>query len=299
MDAHLSMLELQFQEELENVNLNEVESDINDLEQRYLEEIQNVDINDMEFNTEPVSKKTQPHIPKGTKTEHNVNTHFLDDEDDAFLCQMSYETLEKSTNRSGLPNSSTVTSKPNFTQQSALPGPSRNTNLSKAKPVKPQTKSSNKQVKITSFLNKSSEHLDSGIDTASSKPDRNNFGTSKKAGFPETKVSQNKSLSSEFVSELSDWPDDFEMSKCNDIEPVSNVKTDKLSPILTDPEPFVYLSQINFPPKCRKVYTVKAFVMTLLSQLTFGKDGWQLQVRLCDGSSNLDVKLSSDVSSLI
>jgi hypothetical protein len=56
------------------------------------------------------------------------------------------------------------------------------------------------------------------------------------------------------------------------------------------------MSQLKVPVKGQTVFRVKAFVMTLLSQMTLGKDGWELLVKLCDGSSNLDARLSSNVS---
>ncbi|XP_069699874.1 recQ-mediated genome instability protein 1-like [Periplaneta americana] len=75
-----------------------------------------------------------------------------------------------------------------------------------------------------------------------------------------------------------------------------NSKQDKQMTRVTNSIPFVYLIQIKSKTfECRRVFTVKAFVMTLLSTLAHGRDGWKLRVELCDGSSNLDVQLSSEV----
>ncbi|PSN33816.1 hypothetical protein C0J52_19368, partial [Blattella germanica] len=315
MDAHLSMLEHQFEEELRPAHNNQNEY-LDAMEQRYLDEIQAMAIEEMD------SSIKQP-VTKNIPVQDNVSSLLLDEDDD-FLCQMQFEELENKTKEPNMQKNHVIEYRLNFKQpnqnQTSLPSShSSSSSKNKTKFVKTQAHNINNQSKITSFLNRSNETNDSGINSL---PSVSTTCSSVSEGKPlkQTDVESEKKqqflegiLNSRFSNDL---PSQI---KRNDIHipPTSSVQSiEKTSflensikssarksivkvPIITNQNPFVYLSQIKTPVECRKVYTVKAFVITLLCQITFGKDGWQLRVRLCDGSSSLDVRLSSEVSMVL
>ncbi|KAJ9594135.1 hypothetical protein L9F63_014451, partial [Diploptera punctata] len=298
-NARLSRLEHQFQEEYDNVH--QIENDTDELEQKYLREIQNMNLDELEFDNvddENVLTNPLPQTLQGT-SERNDTSHLLDGDDD-FLYDLPLDDLEKTSNELSRPESNITLSKLN----SKL-NPAQTESASAGKCKAKSLKSQNKQSKITSFLNKSSDNFDSGLGTPSTSSGKN---TSVKTRTETIKKSSgNQSLCSEFETDIErdfetecdiiDWPDDdFETNEKDEIKDGNSQKTvNVVKPVITNPEPFVYLSQIKLPVERRKVYTVKAFVLTLVTQLTFGDDGWNLSVTICDGSGYLNVKLSSDV----
>ncbi|KAH9635952.1 hypothetical protein HF086_015526 [Spodoptera exigua] len=65
-------------------------------------------------------------------------------------------------------------------------------------------------------------------------------------------------------------------------------------------EPFVYIKQIKDmaeSDRTGKVFRVKGQIMSLLSKLSVGKDGWSLKCTIVDGTGTLDVEFTSDVLS--
>lgn len=73
-------------------------------------------------------------------------------------------------------------------------------------------------------------------------------------------------------------------------------------PITINPEPFIYIKQINDlaeESKRGKVFRVKGQIMRLLSKLSVGKDGWSLRCTIVDGSGSIDVDFTSEVLSQV
>lgn len=71
-------------------------------------------------------------------------------------------------------------------------------------------------------------------------------------------------------------------------------------PTSVSSEPFVYIKQINDmnePDKAGNVFKVKGQIMSLLSKLSVGKNGWSLKCTIVDGTGSLDVEFTSDVLS--
>ncbi|KAF9793546.1 hypothetical protein SFRURICE_005990 [Spodoptera frugiperda] len=65
-------------------------------------------------------------------------------------------------------------------------------------------------------------------------------------------------------------------------------------------DPFIYIKQIkdlSDNDRLGKVFRVKGQIMSLLSKLSVGKDGWSLKCTIVDGTGSLDVEFTSDVLS--
>jgi hypothetical protein len=308
MDAQLSVLEREYQEEMEN-SLHDIDIET---EEEFLGDLQTESSENMEF--EPlhhqqvsVHLETPSYSPEKELTADNNTSHFLDDDvDDDILLQMSLDALEEPEVQSKLQIDQSTSSSLASRQEHHSEHKRRTLSVGQhsrvpTQIVKSRAQSFPTQRKITSFLNKSViEAADSGgssfSSSSSSEADRAAQLTCLKQVIPKFGLN-NTHDSNENVRILSHKK--LVQPKGDDgISMQADARNDAASkaPIVTDSNPFVYLSQVKNPVKSQTVFTVKAFVMTLLSQITFGKDGWHLLVKLCDGSSNLDVRLSSDVS---
>lgn len=311
MDAQLSALEREYQEEIEN---SKNSLDIVETEQKFLGDLQREwcekESELLHLQQVPTHIETLPHSsPKVLTTNYNTS-HLLNDDDDMLL-QMSLEALENPKMQNMLSVSPRVTS-----VQESQTGHHRKstpvglcTSRVPKHTVKSEAQNFTTQSKITSFLNKSiSAPCDSkGLSDSNSNASENDKGAqmtcSKQCGVPLNCKQVLPDLTSNSTHDsdgkLNTKPDlKLIQPHVSEISMQTAVRNEGActAPVLTDSNPFVYLSQLKVPVKGRTVFRVKAFVMTLLSQMTFGKDGWQLLVKLCDGSSNLDARLSSNVS---
>jgi hypothetical protein len=311
MDARLSVLEREYQEEMEN-SLNSL--DIDATEQKFLRDLQ----------TEWCERKSEllhhQHVPthgeiapyssqKELTANHNTS-HLLNDDDDILL-QMSLEAMEKPKGQNTLSVSSRLSSvqdsQTGHHMKSVSAG--RCTSRAPTRTVKSEAQNITTQSKITSFLNKNaivtgdSKGLSGSSSNASEDDKAAQMTCSKQCVVPlkcKQVLSDLSSKSTHVSDEKLKTKPDLKLIQSHGSEismqiAVRNEDTCTTS-VLRDSNPFVYLSQVKVPVKGQTVFRVKAFVMTLLSQMTFGKDGWQLLVKLCDGSSNLDARLSSNVS---
>jgi len=288
--------------------------DIDEIEQQFLGDLQTEwfekESELVHLQRVPTRVETPPH-PSPTVLTTNYNTsHLLNDDDDIIL-QMSLEALEKPEMQNILSVSSRVTnvqdSQTGHHRKSASVG--RCTNRVQKRTIKSEAQNITTQSKITSFLNKSiiAPYDSKGLSDSSSNGSENDRSAqmtcSKQRDVPLNCKQVLPDLTSNNTHDsdgkLKTKPDlKLIQPHASEISMQTAVRNEDTctTPVLTDSNPFVYLSQLNVPVKGRTVCRVKAFVMTLLSQMTLGKDGWELLVKLCDGSSNLDARLSSNVS---
>lgn len=308
MHAQLSVLEHKYQEEMNSLN----NLDIDEIEQKFLGDLQAECSEKMEFESlhyqqVPMQLETAPY-PSERLTENHSPSYLLNDDDDILL-QLSLKELERPEVQHALQKNqitgSSLTSGRNHQakhhMKSLSVGPSRRDPV-----VIPKSRA---QTKITSFLNKSNmESAEScSLSNSSSNTSEAVKGSQltclKQCGvqleYKEVtpNIHLNKVLDSDEslkmkVDKKPVHPEGYEVS----IQATVRKDVAYTSPIVTNSNPFIYLSQIKTPVKSRTVFTVKAFVMTLLSQMTYGRDGWHLLVKLCDGSKNIDARLSSGVS---
>lgn len=311
MDAHLSALEREYQEEMEN---SKNSLDIDETEQKFLGDLQTEwcekESELLHLQQVPTRVEIPPHSSSKVLTANYNTSHLLNDDDDILL-QMSLEALEKPKMQNMMSVSSRVTSvqgsQTGLHRKSVPVG--RCTSRVPKHTVKSEAQNFTTQSKITSFLNKSiiapcdSKDLSDSSSNASENEKGAQMTCSKQCGVPLNCKQVLPDLTSNYTHDsdgkLKTKPDlkliqphVSEMS----MQTAARNEDACTTPVLADSNPFVYLSQLKVPVKDRTVFTVKAFVMTLLSQMTFGKDGWHLLVKLCDGSSNLDARLSSNVS---
>jgi len=312
MDAHLSALEREYQEEMEN---SKSSLDIDETERKFLGDLQTEwcekESELLHLKQVPTHIEIPPHSSPKVLTANYNTSHLLNDDDDNILLQMSLETLEKPNMQNLLSVSSRVTS-----VQDSQTGHHRKsvsvghcTSRVPKHTVKSEAQNITTQSKITSFLNKSIvAPCDSkGLSDSSSNASENDkdaqmtcskqFGVSLNCKQVLPDLTSNNTHDSD--GKLKTKPDlKLIQPHVSEISMQTAVINEDActTPVLTDSNPFVYLTQLKVPVKGRTVFRVKAFVMTLLSQMTLGKDGWQLLVKLCDGSSNLDARLSSNVS---
>jgi len=293
MDAQLSALEREYQEEMEN---SKNSLDIVETEQKFLGDLQREwcekESELLHLQQVPKHIEILPHSSPKVLTA-NYNTSQLLNDDDDILLQMSLEALENPKTQNMLSVSPRVTSvqdsRTGHHRKSVPVG--RSTSRVPKHTVKSEAQNFTTQSKITSFLNKSiiapcdSKGLSDSNSNASENDKGAQMACSKQCGVPLNckQVLPDLTSNNTHVSEISMQTAVRDEDACT-------------TPELTDSNPFVYLSQLKVPVKGRTVFRIKAFVMTLLSQMTLGKDGWQLLVKLCDGSSNLDARLSSNVS---
>ncbi|PNF37706.1 hypothetical protein B7P43_G11460, partial [Cryptotermes secundus] len=314
MDAQLSVLEREYKEEMEN-SLNNL--DIDEIEQKFLGDLQAECSEKMEFESLhyqrfPMQPETSPPSSESKLTANHTPSCLLNDDDDILL-QVSLKELERpeiqtTLQRNKLTGSSLTTRQDYQTEphMKALSVERRRIGL----PVTPksQAQSATTQSKITSFLNKSN------IETADSYS-LSNCGSNASEADKDAKLKCLKQCGVQL--EYKQVPPNIDLNRTLDSYENLKVKLGKkhvqpedyeipvqaavrkdvacTSPVVTSSNPFVYLSQIETPVEGRTVFTVKAFIMTLLSQMTYGRDGWHLIVKLCDGSKNIDARLSSDV----
>jgi hypothetical protein len=307
MDAQLSVLEREYQEEMENSQHNiDVE-----IEQGFLGDLQAESSEKMEFDSShhqqvPTHLKTPSYSPQKELTANNNTSYLLDDDDDDDdLLQMLLDALDEPKVQSKLQRDQSTSSRLASRQDHQSQHQTKALSVGQRSRVptcivKSQAQSIATQSKITSFLNKSIiETADSGGSSCSSsnssEADRAAQLTCSKQVLPNLGLNTTHGSNENLRTKSDKKP---VQPKGYGILMQAAARNDVAStaPIVTDSSPFVYLSQVKSPVKSRTVFTVKAFVMTLLSQMTFGKDGWHLLVKLCDGSSNLDARLSSDVS---
>lgn len=302
MNAHLSALERDYQEEMEN---SKNSLDIEETEQKLLRDLQTEWCEkESELLHLPTRVEIPPHcLPKVLTANYNTS-HLLNDDDD-FILQMSLEAFEKPKMQNMLSVSSRVQDNQTEHQRKSVSVGCRVPKYT----IKSEAQNMTTQSKITSFLNKSIiAPCDSkGFSDNSSNTSENDKGAqmtcSKQCDVPLNCKQVLPDLTSNNAHDsdekLKTKPDlKLSHSHGSEISMQTTVGNEDACtvPVLTDSNPFVYLSQLKVPVKGRTVFRIKAFVMTLLSQMTFGKDGWQLLVKLCDGSSNLDARLSSNVS---
>ena len=311
MDAHLSALEREYQEEMEN---SKNSLDIDETERKFLRDLQTdwceKESELLHFQQVPTHIETPPHSSPRVLTANYNTSHLLNDDDDILL-QMSLEALEKPKMQNILSVSSRVTSVQHSQTGHHRKSASvvRSTSRVPKHTVKSEVQNSTTQSKITSFLNKNiiancdSKGLSDSTNNASENDKGAQMTCSKQCSVPLNCKQVLPDLTSNNAHDsdekLKTKPDlKLIQSHGSEISMQTALRNEDActTPVLTDSSPFVYLSQLKVPVKGRNVYRVKAFVMTLLSQMTFGKDGWQLLVKLCDGSSNLDARLSSNVS---
>jgi len=308
MDAHLSALEREYQEEMEN---SKNSLDVDETEQKFLGDLQREwyegEAELLHLQQVPTHVEIPPPSSPKVLTANYNTSHLLNDDDDILL-QMSLEALEKPKMQNMLSVSPSVQdSRTGHHRKSAAVG-SCASRIPKHT-VKSEAQNFTTQSKITSFLNKSIiAPCDSkGLSDSNSNASENDKGAqmtcSKQCGVPLNCKQVLPDLTSNNTHDsdgkLKTKPDlKLIQPHVSEISLQTAVRNEDActTPVLTDSNPFVYLSQLKVPVKERTVFRVKAFVMTLLSQMTFGKDGWQLLVKLCDGSSNLDARLSSNVS---
>lgn len=312
MDAQLSALEREYQEEVEN---SKNSLDIDEIERKFLGDLQTEwcekESELVHLQQVPTRVEIPPNpSPKVLTTNYNTS-HLLNDDDDDIILQMSLEALEKPEMQNMLSVSSRVTdvqdSQTGHHRKSVSVG--RCTNRVQKRTVKSEAQNITTQSKITSFLNKSiiAPYDSKGLSDSNSNASENDRGAqmtcSKQCDIPLNCKQVLPDLTSNNTHDsdgkLKTKPDlkliQPHVSKISMQTAVRNEDA-CTTPVLTDSNPFVYLSQLKVPVKGRTVFRVKAFVMTLLSQMTLQKDGWDLLVKLCDGSSNLDARLSSNVS---
>lgn len=304
MDAHLSVLEREYQEEMEN-SLNSI--DIDETEQKFLGDLQmewcGKESQLLNHRQVPAHLEIPPHSSQRELTANHNTSHLLnDDDDDDILLQMSLEAPEKPKVQDTPSINSRLSSvqdiRTKHRMKSVPAGCSTSRVLTRA--IKSEAKNVTTQSKITSFLSKNiiavcdSEGLSGGSSNAS-EDDKAVQSTRLNQVLPVL-----ASNSTHYSDEKLNTKPDLKLIEPHgsEITMQTFVRNEDFctTPVVTDSNPFVYLSQVKVPVKGRTVFRVKAFVMTLLSQMTFGKDGWQLLVKLCDGSSNIDVRLSSSVS---
>lgn len=305
MDAQLSVLERKYQE-MENPQNN---LDIDEIEQKFLGDLQAECSEDMEFELlhyqqVPTQLETAPYPSERQLTQNHNPSYLLNDDDDDTLLRLPLKELEKPKAQSTLQRnkmtSSSLTARQNHLTEhhmKALRGP--------AGTPKSRAQSITTQSRVTSFFNKSNVKC----------ADSCSLSNSSSYTSEVDKAAQPTCLKQCGVQQV---PPNIGLNKVLDSDENLKMKLDKktvlsegyeismqaaarkdvacTSPIVTSSNPFVYLSQVKTPVKSRTVFTVKAFVMTLLSQMTYGKDGWHLLVKLCDGSKNMDARLSSGVS---
>jgi len=311
MDAQLSALEREYQEELEN---SKNSLDIDETEQKFLGDLQKEwcekESELLHLQQVPTHIEILPHSSPKVLTANYNTSHLLNDDDDILL-QMPLEALESPKVQNMLLVSPRVTSvQDSRTEHHRKSAPlGRCTSRVPKHTVKSEAQNFTTQSRITSFLNKSIiAPCDSkGLSDSNSNASENDKGAqmtcSKQCGVPLNCKQVLPDLTSNNTHDsdgkLKTKPDlKLIQPHVSEISMQTAVRNEGacITPVLTDSNPFVYLSQLNVPVKGPTVFRVKAFVMTLLSQMTFGKDGWQLLVKLCDGSSNLDARLSSNVS---
>jgi len=308
MDAQLSVLECKYQEEMEvenslnNIDIDEFEQQfIGDLQAEYSENSKIESLHNQRVSTRPESSPCSSE----RKLTANSNTSQLlgdddDDDDDDVLLQMSLKALEKPIKQSKLWRDQSASSRLTSRQDHQTNYQTKTLSIGQCSKVpthtmKSQAQGSTTHSKITSFLSNSDTEIadsfgSSGSSSNLSEADKTAQLTHLKQVLPDLGL-KTVHESNEILRTKADkkpiQPKDYE----------TLVQTAAYTtPAITSSNPFVYLSQVKTQVKSRTVFTVKAFVMTLLSQMTCGKDGWNLLVKLCDGSSNLDVRLSSDVS---
>jgi hypothetical protein len=315
MDAQLSILESKYQEEMEH-SLNNL--DIDEIEQKFLGDLQAECSEKMEFESlhcqqVPMQLETASCSSERELTRNRNPSYLLNDDDDILL-QLSLKELERPKVQSTL-------------QRNQMTGPSLTTRQNhqtehnmKALSVghyrigptgtpKSRAQSITTQSKINSFYNKSIvECADSySLSNSSSNTSEVNEAAQptclKQCGIQleykqvPPNIGLNKVLNSDEnlkikLDKKTALPEGYEIS----VQSAVRKDVACTSPIITSSNPFVYMSQIKTPVKSRTVFTVKAFVMTLLSQMTYERDGWHLLVKLCDGTKNMDARLSSGVS---
>jgi hypothetical protein len=310
LDTHLSVLEHEYQETENSLN----SLDIDATEQKFLRDLQTEWCereSDLLHEQVPTHVETAPCSSQKELTAHHNSSHLLNDDDDDILLQLPLEALEKPKMRNTLSVSSKLTS----VQESQTGQPTKSVSAGRCSSrvptctVKSEAQNFTTQSKITSFLNMNviatgdSKGLSSSRSSASEDDKTAQMTYSKqcvvlqkcKQALPDP-TSKSTHDSDEKLKTKPDLkliqPRGSEIS----MQIAGRNEDACTTSVLTDSNPFVYLSQVKVPVKGRTVFRVKAFVMTLLSQMTFGKDGWQLLVKLCDGSSNLDARLSSNVS---
>jgi hypothetical protein len=304
MDAQLSVLEREYQEEMES-SLHNIDSEN---EQGFLGNLQAESSEKMQFDSlhhqqVPTHLETPSYSSQKEPMANSDTSYLLDDDDDNdVLLQMSLDEpeVQSKLQRDQFTNSRLVSRQCHQSEHQTKALSVRQRSRVPTCIVKSRAQSTATQSKITSFLNKSIiTTADSGGSScssgSSSEADRAAQLTSSKQVIPNLDLNTIHDSNENLRTESDEKP--IQPKRC-EILMQTAVGHDVTGTALieTDSNPFVYLSQVNTPVKSRTVFTVKAFVMTLLSQMTFGKDGWHLLVKLCDGSSNLDVRLSSDVS---
>lgn len=314
MDAQLSFLEREYQEEMEN-SLNNL--DIDQIEQKFLGDLQaecseKVEFESLHYQGVPVQLETALH-PSERELTANCNPSYLLNDDDDILLQVSLKELEgpkvqTTLQRNKLTGSSLTTRQDHQTGHHMKALSVGQCRKGPAVIQKSRAQSITTQSKITSFLNKSN------IETADSCSLSNSSSNASEAD-KDARLTCLKECGLQL--EYKQVPPNIDLNRTQDSDENLKMKLDKkpvqpeeyeiskqaavrkdvacTSPLVTNSNPFVYLSQVKTPAEGRAVFTVKAFIMTLLSQMTFGRDGWHLLVKLCDGSKNMDARLSSDV----
>lgn len=315
MDAQLSVLEREYQEEMEN-SLNNL--DIDEIEQKFLGDLQaecseKVEFESLHYQRVPMQSETSLYPSERELTANRNPSHLLNDDDDILL-QVSLKELERpkvqtTLQRNKLTGSSLTTRQDHQTEHHMKALSVEQCRRDPAVTPKSQARSATTQSKITSFLNKCN------IETAESCCLSSSSSNASEAD-KDAELTCLKQCSVQL--ECKQVPPNIDLNRTWDSDENLKVTLDKkhvqpedyeismqaavrkdvacTSPVVTNNNPFVYLSQVKTPVEGRTVFTVKAFIMTLLSQMTFGRDGWHLIVKLCDGSKNIDARLSSDVS---
>jgi hypothetical protein len=308
MDAQLSVLECKYQK-MEN-SQNNLNTD--EIEQKFLGDLQAECSEDMEFELlhyqqVPTQLETAPY-PSERQLTQNHNPSYLLNDDDDILLQLPLKELERpkvqSTLQRNQMTASSLTARQNHLTEhhmKALRGP--------AGTPKSRAQSITTQSRVTSFFNKSnvecayscslsnSSSNTCEVDKAAQPTCFKQYGVQLEYKQVPPNIGLNKVLDSDEnlkmkLGKKTVLPEGYEIS----VQASARKDVACTSPIVTSSNPFVYLSQVKTPVKSRTVFTVKAFVMTLLSQMTYGRDGWHLLVKLCDGSKNMDARLSSGVS---
>ncbi|KDR08209.1 RecQ-mediated genome instability protein 1 [Zootermopsis nevadensis] len=297
MDAQLSVLEREYQEEMENsLHNTDIETEQGFLGDVQAESSENIEFESLHHQKVPTQLETPSYSPEKELMANSNTIHLLeDDDDDDILLQMSLDALdepkvERKLQRDQSTSSRLVRKQDHWSGHQTKALSAGQCSRVSTQIVKSQAHSITTQSKITSFLKSSIKTADSGGSSHrcgnSSETDRAAQLSCSKQIFPNLGLNITHDCNENLQTKSDKKP----------IQPkVYGNDVTSTVPILTDSKPFVYLSQVKTPVKSRTVFTVKGFVMTLLSQMTFGKDGWHLLVKVCDGSSNLDVRLSSDV----